>query len=77
MSRKCKICGKGTLIGSTITRRGKAKKEGGVGKKTTGITKREFSPNLQTKRIIVNGKAEKALVCTKCIKSKKLTFAAG
>ena len=29
MARVCEVCGKGKLYGSRITRRGKAKKEGG------------------------------------------------
>ncbi|MFH1876939.1 MAG: 50S ribosomal protein L28 [Candidatus Omnitrophota bacterium] len=75
MSRKCTICHKGSIVGNTIARRGKAKREGGVGKKITGKTRRTFSPNLQKRRILVNGKIQKILVCTKCIKAGKLTFA--
>jgi large subunit ribosomal protein L28 len=75
MARRCEICGKKAITGSSITRRGLAKKKGGVGKKTTGITKRKFFPNLQKKKVIVNGKIKKITVCTKCIKSGKLTFA--
>ncbi len=74
MSRKCEICRKKAMTGNTITRRGMPKKKGGVGLKTTGITKRRFLPNLQSKRIIVNGKVKKVLVCAKCIKSGKLTL---
>ena len=72
MSRKCEICGKKTITGNSIARRGLAKKKGGVGKKTTGVTKRKFHPNLQSKRILVNNRVKKILVCTKCIKSNKL-----
>ena len=72
MSRRCGFCGKKALTGSTIARRGLAKKKGGVGKKTTGITKRRFLPNLQPKRVLIAGKVKKILVCTKCIKSGKL-----
>ena len=74
MSRKCAICGKKAITGNSISRRGLSKKKGGVGKKTTGITKRRFEPNLQKKRIVIGGKVRKVLVCTKCIKSGKLTF---
>jgi large subunit ribosomal protein L28 len=72
MSRRCGFCGKKALTGSSIARRGMAKKKGGVGKKTTGITKRKFFPNLQSKRILVGGKIKKISVCAKCIKSGKL-----
>ncbi|MBD3264120.1 MAG: 50S ribosomal protein L28 [Candidatus Omnitrophica bacterium] len=72
MSRRCEICGKRALTGNSISRRGLAKKKGGVGKKTTGITKRKFYPNLQPKKIFSQGKVKKILVCTKCIKSGKV-----
>jgi len=74
MSRKCEICRKKAMSGNSVTRRGLPKKKGGVGLKTTGITKRKFFPNLQSKRIVVNGKIKKVLVCAKCIKSGKLVL---
>ncbi len=72
MARRCEICGKKSLGGNIVSRRGLAKKKGGVGKKVTGVTKRRFFPNLQRKKVIINGKVKKILVCTKCIKSGKL-----
>jgi large subunit ribosomal protein L28 len=72
MSRICVICGKGPVAGRTITRRGLAKKKGGVGKKRTGVTKRRFLPNLQTVRIILKGSPQRAKVCTSCIKAGKI-----
>ncbi|MDP2922341.1 MAG: 50S ribosomal protein L28 [Candidatus Omnitrophota bacterium] len=74
MSRHCEICHKKAVTGSSITRRGLAKAKGGVGKKTTGISKRRFIPNLQKRRIITNGKVKRILICTRCIKSGKSTF---
>ena len=75
MSRRCEFCGKKALSGSSIARRGLPKKKGGVGLKTTGITKRKFWPNLQPKRIVSAGKIKKVLVCTKCLKAGKLPIA--
>jgi len=75
MSRRCEFCLKKPITGTSIARRGLPKKKGGVGLKTTGITKRKFYPNLQSKRIILNGKVKKVQVCTKCIKSGKLPLA--
>ena len=75
MSRRCGICGKKAQTGSTIARRGLPKAKGGVGLKTTGITKRRFLPNLQPRRVVVKGKVKKILVCAKCIKTGKLSFA--
>jgi len=40
MSRVCFFTGKRTTAGRSISRRGKAKYLGGVGRKVTGITKR-------------------------------------
>ena len=74
MSRRCEVCKKKALTGSSIARRGLPKKKGGVGLKTTGISKRKFYPNLQSKRIVINGKTKKVMVCAKCIKSGKLTL---
>jgi len=53
MSRVCHITRKGTTSGRTYTRRGLAKRKGGIGKKITGVTKRKFLVNLQWKRIWV------------------------
>ncbi|MBU1148407.1 MAG: 50S ribosomal protein L28 [Candidatus Omnitrophica bacterium] len=72
MSRRCEICGKGPRAGSSIARRGLAKKKGGVGLKTTGITKRRFLPNLQTVHVIQKGTPKRLKVCTSCIKAGKI-----
>ncbi len=74
MSKKCANCGKKTISGNSIARRGLPKKKGGIGLKTTGVTKRKFYPNLQSKRVMINGKVKKVRICTKCIKADKLTF---
>lgn len=68
MPRICFYTGKKTRSGSTIARRGKAKYLGGVGKKTTGITKRKFKPNLQKVRAVVDGKVCRILVSAKAIR---------
>lgn len=53
MSRVCQVTGRRTRVGNQITRRGLAKPKGGIGLKTTGVTKRRFKPNVQTKRVWV------------------------
>lgn len=73
MPRICSVCGKKTVAGRSICRRGMAKKKGGVGKKTTGITARQFIPNLQVVKILKDGKPKRVRVCTKCIKAGKVT----
>jgi len=72
MSRVCEVCGKGPVAGRTITRRGMAKKKGGVGKKTTGINKRRFLPNLQSVKVKINGKIKRIRVCTSCLSKGKV-----
>ena len=54
MSRVCYFTGKKTVAGRSISRRGKAKYLGGVGRRVTGVTKRKFKPNIQKVRAIVD-----------------------
>ncbi|MDR2171585.1 MAG: 50S ribosomal protein L28 [Planctomycetaceae bacterium] len=70
MSRICEICGKGRTIGNSVETRGKAKYLGGVGTKITGITRREFLPNLQNvKTTLPSGETKTVKVCVQCIRS--------
>jgi large subunit ribosomal protein L28 len=68
MSRVCHFTGKKTTAGRSIARRGKAKYLGGVGRKTTGITKRTFKPNIQKVKAVVAGKVCRIKVSAKAIK---------
>ena len=68
MSRVCHFLGKRTTAGNSIARRGKAKYLGGVGRKTTGVTKRKFKPNIQKVRAIVDGKICRIRVSAKAIR---------
>jgi large subunit ribosomal protein L28 len=68
MSRLCHFTGKRTIAGRSISRRGKAKRLGGVGKKTTGITKRKFKPNIQKVRALIDGKICRIKVSAKAIR---------
>ena len=68
MSKRCDICGKGPVAGRTYTRKGKAKKEGGVGRHIARKNIRRFMPNLQPARVLLDGILHKIIVCTKCIK---------
>jgi large subunit ribosomal protein L28 len=69
MGMECSICGKKPAVGNQIVRRGKAKYLGGVGRKPTGISKRQFRPNLQRIQIEVNGTVQRVRVCVQCIRS--------
>ena len=56
-------------MGNQIEHRGKAKYLGGVGTKVTGISRREFKPNLQRVKITTpTGTTRYARVCTRCLK---------
>ena len=68
MSRVCYFTGKRTVSGQSISRRGKAKYLGGVGKKVTGITKRKFKPNIQKVRAIIDGNVCRIKVSAKAIR---------
>ena len=68
MARECFFLGKKTRSGRSIARRGKAKYLGGVGKKTTGVTKRKFKPNIQKVRAVVNGTVCRIRVSAKAIR---------
>ncbi|PRX30369.1 large subunit ribosomal protein L28 [Orenia metallireducens] len=72
MARICEICGKGSNTANSVTRRGKAKKEGGVGRNVTGIAKRTQRPNLQKVKAVVDGTTKRIKVCTSCLKAGKV-----
>lgn len=69
MARVCEICGKGSVKASRITRRGKAKKEGGIGKHITKVAGRRQKPNLKKVKAIIDGSPKTIKVCTQCLKS--------
>jgi large subunit ribosomal protein L28 len=75
MARACDICGKVPQSGSVIVRHGMAKKKGGIGMHTTGITRRRFLPNVQRIRVMENGGVVRKTVCTRCIKSDRIVKA--
>ena len=73
MARKCEICDKKAQMGNSVETRGKAKYLGGVGTKITGITRRQFRPNLQRIKVeLPDGGAKRMKVCVQCIRSGKV-----
>jgi large subunit ribosomal protein L28 len=62
MSKKCEICGKGQVSGNTVSH-------------SNIHTRRKWNPNIQTVRVNENGTVRKMNVCTRCIKSNKVTRA--
>lgn len=74
MAKQCEVCGKGPQMGNQVTTRGKKKYLGGVGTKITGITRRQFKPNLQRVHITTaDGTNAAQWVCTQCIRSGAIT----
>ncbi len=69
MAKVCEICGKKPIMGRDVVQSGKAKREGGVGRKTTGITKKWKLPNLQRVKVHRSGNAHTIRACTSCIRA--------
>ncbi|MBN1556250.1 MAG: 50S ribosomal protein L28 [Phycisphaerae bacterium] len=69
MPRVCPFTGKKTSSGGKVSRRGKAKYLGGVGRKITSRTKRQFKANMQRVRAVIDGKVVRINVSTKAIRA--------
>jgi large subunit ribosomal protein L28 len=63
MAKQCEICGKTPAYGRTISH-------------AHNVRSRRFEPNLQRVRAMVNGGIRRLLVCTRCIRSGRVTKAA-
>jgi large subunit ribosomal protein L28 len=57
------MCGKGTLSGHNVSH-------------AHNITKRRWNPNLQRVRALVAGQVKRVDVCTRCLRSGRVTKAA-
>jgi len=62
LSRACAVCGKTQQHGHNVSH-------------ANNKTNRVFKPNLQSISIITDGSKKRALVCTRCIRSGKVTKA--
>lgn len=72
MSRKCYFCGKGTVAGQIVPRKGQAKKKGGVGQHIGVTKKRVFKPNIVSVKANIDGTTRTIKVCTRCLRSRKV-----
>jgi large subunit ribosomal protein L28 len=59
MAKVCAVCGKKPGFGHNRSH-------------SMVATKRRFNPNLQRVRVLLNGVARRAYVCTRCLKSGKV-----
>ena len=62
MARRCEICDKGPVVGRTVSH-------------AHNVGPRRFEPNLQPVKAIVNGTVRRIRVCTRCLRSGKVTKA--
>jgi large subunit ribosomal protein L28 len=62
MSRKCEVCGKGQVSGNTVSH-------------SNRHSRRKWNANIQSVRINDNGTVRRANVCTRCIRSNKISRA--
>ena len=69
MARKCDICGKGTVAGHSVPRKGLPKKKGGAGQHIGVKTKRTFKPNIVKVKVIENGTTKSVKMCTRCLRT--------
>ncbi|MBU0599721.1 50S ribosomal protein L28 [bacterium] len=60
MAKVCEICGKGPLTGNKVSHSNRK-------------TKRRWIPNLQKVKTVVNKSTTHLKVCTKCLRSKKVS----
>ena len=72
MSNICEICGKRPSMGRSIVRRGMAKRKGGAGRKITGISHRQFKPNIQHIKVVTPQGKKFIFICVKCLKANKV-----
>ena len=63
MSKTCEICGKTPTYGNIISH-------------AHNVRSRRFEVNLQRVKAVVNGAVRRVRVCTRCIRSNKVTKAA-
>ena len=75
MAQHCEVCQKEPIRGNQLAQRGKAKYLGGNGRKTTGISRRSFRPNLQRIRVQEGETSVIRRVCTRCIRGGKVVKA--
>jgi len=64
MARACEICGKARSVGNNVSH-------------ANNKTKRVWRPNLQPARAAIGGGTRRVLVCTRCLRSGKVTKVTG
>ena len=60
MARSCEVCGKKPVVGRTVSH-------------AHNVRSRRFEPNLQLVRALINGGVRRIRVCTRCLRSGRVT----
>ena len=60
------------MSGNVVTRKGQAKKKGGVGQHIGVTTKRVFRPNIITVKTMIGGTPTTVKVCARCLRAGKV-----
>jgi large subunit ribosomal protein L28 len=63
MAKQCEVCGKTPKVGRQVSH-------------AHNVSARRFEPNLQPVRAMINGGVRRIRVCTRCLRSNKVTKAA-
>ena len=75
MARVCEMTGRRTRTGNRVSRRGIAKKKGGIGLRCTGRSMRKFKPNIHPVRVLTPwGSVVRMKLSAKAIKTGKVTL---
>jgi large subunit ribosomal protein L28 len=59
MARRCEVCGKGPLVGNTVSH-------------ANNKNKTRSLPNLRSVRVKMDGEVKHVRVCTRCLKANKI-----
>ena len=62
MAQYCEVCGKGVMSGNNVSH-------------SNRHTKPAWKPNVQSVRAVVDGEVKRVNVCTRCLRSGKITRA--
>jgi len=60
VGKYCEVCNKGAMSGNLVSHSHRK-------------TRRSWAPNVQSVRVIVNGSPQKMNVCTRCLRSGKVS----
>ena len=71
-SGKCDLCPKRTKFGRNIRH-----KHSGRWERKAPRTNREFRPNVQSKRLLIDGRMQRVNVCTRCLRTQLKRLAEG